>query len=181
MLVSLSFLYSNAQKYVVTPNGLRNSLDQQKTYLVLELDGVDANTAYQRAIDYVNENYKNPEEVIVGQKEGQFLKFKTFEPDFIEYDNSGADIPIIATYNTSLKFKDNKIRYEITSLEMENKPAAYHYNVLFQGGIFSGYIIYKKNGKLYKESAKIDIENYFNRNLDRLLSYLKGTNEDDDW
>ena len=57
------------------------------------------------------------------------------------------------------------MRYEIISLDMLNQDDS-KYKVLYSGGLFSGYIIYKKNGKLFKEKAKRDIENYFNTNQD---------------
>lgn len=56
------------------------------------------------------------------------------------------------------------------------------YRVIFSGGLLEGYIIYKKNGKLYKEETKSDIENYFNSQVMNLLKFLKGENASaDDW
>jgi len=95
------------------------------------------------------------------------------------YSNSGAKMQIDTKYTTELKFKDNKVRLEIVSLDM------YHPNsntkVLFSGGIFEGYIIFKKNGSLFKEEAKQDIENYFNSVIEDLKLNLKGESEEDNW
>ena len=52
-------------------------------------------------------------------------------------------------------------------------------SVLFSGGMLAGYIIYKKNGKLFKEAAKNDIESYFNSYVSSLSSYLNGGGNDD--
>ena len=52
-------------------------------------------------------------------------------------------------------------------------------SVLFSGGMLAGYIIYKKNGKLFKEAAINDIESYFNSYVSSLSSYLNGGGNDD--
>ena len=72
------------------------------------------------------------------------------------------------------------MRYEIISLDMPNQDDR-KYKVLYSGGLFSGYIIYKKNGKLFKEKAKRDIENYFNTNIRLLSQYIKEGSKKDDW
>lgn len=78
-----------------------------------------------------------------------------------------------------MRFKDGKVRYEIISLDMTSDDGKYR--VLFSGGLLEGYIIYKKNGQLFKEGAKVDIENYFNVNINQLLNYLKGEGKMSDW
>jgi hypothetical protein len=45
-----------------------------------------------------------------------------------------------------------------------------------------GYIVYKKNGKLFKEKAKTDIESYFNNTVSGLSKFLSGEDDStDDW
>ncbi len=104
MLLSLNVI---SQEYVVTEYGLKNKQDITKNYLVFdEMEGLSAQQLYDNAFKYINENYKNPNEVIKGNITGQYLKFITYDPDFIQYDNSGVDIAIGAKYTTELKFKD---------------------------------------------------------------------------
>ena len=180
LIFSIAFsLQSFGQKYMVTPNGLRDESNTEKTYLVLEANGFTANQLFDNAIKYVNEKYKNPEEVIKGKIDGEYLKFDTYVSDFLLYNNSGVKIPIQATYTTELRFKEGKVKYEIISLEMTAKTGNYH--VLFSGGLLSGYIIYKKNGKLFKGETKTDIEDYFNWYVNDLLKYLKGEDKSNDW
>jgi len=180
LILSLTFCTQIfGQKYVVTPNGLRDEKDLEKTYLVLETGSLTAKQLYDNAIKYINEKYKNPEEVIKGKTDSEFLKFETYVPDFLLYNNSGVKIPIQATFTTELRFKDGKVKYEIISLEMKAKSG--NYQVLFSGGLFEGYIIYKKNGKLFKKETKADIENYFDTYVVGLLEYLKGENKSNNW
>ena len=170
-----------AQKFVVTPEGLRSDTDKTKSYVVIEVENATAQELYDRAIRYLQEVYKNPEEVIKGKTDGEYLRILTYTPSFIRYNNSGAKIPINAEYYTEIRFKDEKVRYEISSLSMKSNDKAHE--VLFSGGIFSGYIIYKKNGNLFKESAKNDIENYFNTQINIFISYLTGDKQsaNDEW
>lgn len=178
VLVGIS-LTTNAQKLIVTPSGLRDSLDNQKPYIVIEADSLTSQKLYNNAVKYISEKYKNPKEVIRSQIESEYLKFETFVSDFIVYNNSGINIPIQATYTTELKFKKGKVRYEIVALDM--KAQSYNYKVLFSGGFLEGYIIYKNNGKLFKEKTKLDIENYFSKEISILVKYLKGESKTDDW
>lgn len=182
LLISLS-LTGFAQQYTVTPNGLKNSNDNEKSYLVLEVDGLSSKQLYDNAMRYIKQNYANPEEVLKGEIDGEYIKFDTYVENFLLYNNSGAKIPIEAKYTTELKFKDSKVRYEIIFLDM------YYYNVslntttkvLYSGGLFDGYIIYKKNGKLFKEETKLDIEKHFNSQANDILVFLKGESKDDNW
>jgi hypothetical protein len=72
-LFLLTFLLSSyigfAQEYVVTPNGLKNKSNVENSYLVIEAPDKSTTELYQNAIKFVNENYKNPEEVIKGKTE----------------------------------------------------------------------------------------------------------------
>ncbi|MCO5268753.1 MAG: DUF4468 domain-containing protein [Brumimicrobium sp.] len=180
LIIAIAFsLQSFGQKYVVTPNGLRDKSDTTKTYLVLEANGLTAEQLFDNAIKYINENYKNPEEVVKAKTNGEYLRFNTHVPDFLFYNNSGTNIPIQATYTTELRFKDGKVKYEIISLDMVGKKGGFH--LLFSGGLMSGYIIYKKNGSLFKEETKTDIENYFSLQVVDLLKFLKEENKSNDW
>lgn len=110
LIFAIAFsLQAFGQKYVVTPNGLRDESNTENTYLVLEAEGLTAKQLFDNAIKYVNEKYKNPEEVIKGKTDGEYLKFDTYVSDFLLYNNSGAKIPIQATYTTELRFKDGKV------------------------------------------------------------------------
>tara|TARA_B100000586_G_C19908683_1_gene342187 strand:+ start:37 stop:594 length:558 start_codon:yes stop_codon:yes gene_type:complete len=182
LLILLFFISFNSfgQKFVATMNGLRDADNVDNNYLVLEMDGLNATELYKQSIKYINDNYNNPEEVIKGSSEGEFLKFDTYVDNLLTYKNSGVKIQITGLYTTELRYKDGRIKYEIISLEMKAKK--YSQYLLFSGGMMSGYLVYKKNGKLFKEQTKIDIENYFNNNLETLKKYLIGeADQEDDW
>ena len=108
LMVLTASAHVYGQAYTVTPDGLRDKSDNEKTYLVLEADGLSATQLYDNAIKYVNEKYKDPEEVIKGKTEGEYLKFDTHISNFIVYNNSGAKMPIQATYTNGIKIQRRK-------------------------------------------------------------------------
>ena len=184
LLFTLISTSSFAQSFVVLPDGLRDALNTEKSYLVLNAENLDANQLYKNGLKYIANNYGNPDEVIVGQIEGESLTFKTYIKDFITYKNSGVKVPISARFTTKLDFKEGKVKYEIIKLRMPScchAPMMEDYTVLFSGGMMAGYIVYKKNGSLFKPQTKTDIENVFNGIVAELSAALKGESKEDDW
>ncbi len=169
------------QTYTVTPTGMVDSADPTKAYLVIEVEGRTAKQLYGKAVQFLNETCRSAKDAIKGQTEGEYLKFETFAPDFITYKNSGASVPIQASFTTELRFKDGKVRYEIISLEMYGMGGGRKYPLLFSGGLLEGYIVFRKNGKLFKEATKADLESYFNGRVAALAQYLKNGGAKNDW
>jgi hypothetical protein len=159
-IISCSLL--NAQKLLVTPEGLKDSLNIDKSYVVISIEGKTAKDLYESVIKYVNITYKNPKEVLKGNIENEYISFETYVANFPLTKNGYAKMNIGTKYLTTLSFKDGKIKYEISDMEM--KAVDSQYKVLFSGGAFSGYPIYNKSGELKREETKEDIEKYFNNN-----------------
>jgi hypothetical protein len=135
---------------------------------------------YQNAIKYVNENYKNPKEVINGYTEDEYLRFKTYVPQFTKVNNGGVKLDVSMEYTTELRFKDGKVRFEITALSITADNGGR--SVEFTGSIWKGYPIYnQKNGDLRLPEIKIELENYFNSKVIDIANFLleKKTKKDD--
>ncbi len=183
-LFILSFLLLNhigfSQEYEVTPNGLKDKSNTENGFLVIEAPDKNSIELYLNAIKYVNENYKNPDEVIKGKIENEYLRFETYVPQFTKVNNSGAKLDVSMTYTTELRFKEGKVRFEITSLSITADNGGR--SVEFSGSIWQGYPIYnQKNGELRLPEAKIEIENYFNNKVIEITNFLldKKTIKDD--
>lgn len=183
LLSSLILLISiclNAQEFEVTPDGMRDKANLENDYLVIEAPDKSAQELYQNALKYIHQTYKNPKEVIKGQTENEYLRFETYAPQFLMVKNSGAKLMVSATYTTEVRFKDGKVKYEFPELEMTADNGGRP--VMFQGSIWSGFPIYKNNGKLKRQDAKTTIEDYFNVQVSMLSDMLldKKT-EEDEW
>lgn len=168
-----------AQKLNVTPNGLRDASDGDKTFVVINAEGQTAKQLYDNAIKYVNKNYKSPDDVIKGKTDGEYLKFVTHVSNFLVVNNSGAKVTINADYTIELNFKDDKAKFEIIALDMYAPNGGY--KVLFTGGAFDGYPIYNKKGDLKRPDTKSEIETYFNGQINSLSEFLLGKSDKDNW
>ena len=183
-LFLLSFLLLNcigySQEYQVTPSGLRNKSNIENTYLVIEIPNKKATELYQNAIKYINENYKNPSRVIKGKTENEYLRFETYVPQFTKVNNSGAKLDVSMRYTTELRFKEEKVKYEITELSITADDGGY--NVEFKGSIWTCYPIYNKKDKLRLPETKAEIEDYFNTKVIEIGNFLADKKtEDDSW
>lgn len=176
VLISLSTL-TFAQKISVTPNGLRNSADLEKTFVVIPAEGKTAKQLYDDAVKYINKTYKSADDVIKGKTDGEYLKFITFAPSFITLKNGFTKVPFNAKYTIELNFKDGKVKYEIIELEIYNDSK---YNLNFTGSGIS-FFIYNKNGELKREAEKANIEEYFNEKLLSITNSLQGKTNEDKW
>lgn len=167
-----------SQSFVVTPDGLRDSANTINSFIVIEAPGLTAEQLYNNTIKMINKMYKNPNEVITGNLENEMIKFQTFQGAMFKYPNGYLKVWIDAKFVTEITFKDGKAKFEIVDLDMYNSNDR-KYHVLFSGAALSGYIVYNNKGKLVKESAKEDIENYFNSFVASMVPKLKGDTKDD--
>lgn len=176
-LIGLSSL-TYAQKLSVTPNGLRDASDTEKSFVIINVEGKTAKQLYDNALKYVNKNYKNPEEVIKGKIENEYLKFITYASDVCIVKNM-IKISYAVKYTTELSFKDGKIKYEIIELNMYNPEN--NVPLEFSGSEFGSFCIYNKKGTLKRESTKNEIENYFNSQIKTIEEFLQGTKVEEKW
>ena len=181
ILFSLICLSATAygQKLTVTPNGLKDANDTEKTFVVINADGKTAKELYDNAIKYINKNYKSPDEVIKGKVEGEYLKFITHVSNFLTVNNSGAKILIDANYTIELNFKEGKAKFEVIALDMYAPNGGY--KVIYTGGVFDGYPIYNKKGELKRADTKTEIETYFNGQINTIAESLQGKGNNDNW
>ena len=102
-------LISFAQEYEVTQNGLRDKSNLENAYLVIETPDKKTSELYVNTLKYINEKYKNPDEVIKGKTENEYLRFETYVPQFTKVNNSGAKLDVSMKYTTELRFKDGRV------------------------------------------------------------------------
>jgi hypothetical protein len=184
LILIISIVY--AQEYTVTPDGLRDKSNTEKTYVVINTPGKTGEQNYQNAIKYINKTYKSPKDVIKGDVEGEYISFNTHLSDFLVVKNSGVKVVIDANYTIELSFKGERVKLEVINLDMHTQTptAAGNMYILFTGSIWSGYPIYKKKkNKLIRPETKTDIEVYFNNTINTIKGYfLEEVNAtDDDW
>ena len=170
-----------AQEFTVTPTGLKDNSNLEKTYVVINTPGKTAEQNYNNAIKYINKTYKSPKDVMKGDVKGEYISFDTHVSNFLVVKNSGAKLSIDANYTIELSFKGDRVKFEVVNLDMYHSSG---FKVLFTGGIMSSYPIYKKKKqKLIRPETKTDIEFYFNNKINTIKGYLleEANTTDDDW
>ena len=165
------YTLSYGQNFVVTPNGLRDEKDIEKTFVVIQADSMTAKQLFDNAMRYIKVSYNNPDYVIKSKIEGDYLKFITRGNSLCVL---GREI-IDCTYTTVLNFKDGKVKYEIADFEMFTTDR-YRSSKLSVHFIKSTWLlgIYNKEGVLKEDLAKRSIENYFNTEMKSVITFLKG-------
>lgn len=170
---------SYGQELTVTPNGLRNLEDIEKSFVVLNIEGKTSQQLYDKAISFVNLYYKSPVDVIKGKIEGEFVKYITHVSNFLVVKRGGK-MMIDADYTIQLNFKDHKVKFEVIELTMHTQRGNY-FEVIYSGSPMKGYPIYDKKGKLKMLDAKDTIETYFNLQIKQLKDYLAVDKPNDNW
>ena len=144
-----------SQEITVTPDGLRDASNNDKSYVVINTPDKTAEQNYNNAIKYINKTYKNPNEVIKSDIKSEYLTFQTYVSDFLIVNNMGAKITQFAEFTTELSFKGDRVKYEIINLVISNSSGG---KVKFSGSAFTGFPIYNKKKKLKRADTKNDIE-----------------------
>ena len=161
--LSMMFLFSfntYSQSMEVTPNGLKDVSNNEKSFVVVEVPEKSSQEIYESLLNYVNVNYKFPEKVIRGKVDGQFLSFNTYV-DKIPLKNGFTMIYFKMEYRTEITIKDGKAKIEFTSLDIKNDGS---FPLSFSGSGMSFYIYHTKKG-LKQEVTKEHLEKYFNSTI----------------
>jgi hypothetical protein len=186
----------NAQEFevrtVVVEEGTNT---QQGTYkylkpmLVLEANG-SSTELYQKAINWVNETYKNPEEVIKGKVEGDYLRLSGYVSTLLRMNVIGTMHYYDVRYTVKLNFRDGRFKYEITNMEQYFPPSQYSagrwIDIMANNEV--GYRTANKKGRAKKDNvANYEaIKSYFQNLGISIKEYMdkndaSKTSSKDDW
>lgn len=145
----------------ITPDGLNG-------YLVLNTPG-ESNQLHKKVEEWVKYNFKNPDEVIKSSIEGELLRCDMYYPDSYGLEYS---------MTLELKFKNDKIKYEIISL----KPKGGGQPIFLSGGAFD-VCLFNKRGEPRERAdwMRISIANHCNSVAQSITNYINGDTTEDDW
>ena len=155
-------------------------------FLVLDKDGMSVADGYKMVTEWINVTYNTPKEVIKGDVENQYIRIEGIGGSARCGKMLGELKCQDIKYSISLEFKDNKLKFQLTNLEVYYDPTDPstsnqgwdQYNPQFQD-------LTKKNGKPYRlriEWAESTMA-HLNGLADNLRAYLENplAKEDDDW
>jgi hypothetical protein len=152
------------------------SKDGFTNFVVTETPNFRANEIYSKTLNWIKENYENPNEVIKMTIENESIRLTAIENIFRIYNAFGDYVDFPLEYSLKISFKENKYKFEVTIINVKHNAIDYS-NI--------PKMIYKKNGiliKWYRDTPTM-IENYFNELNSSLKNYILEFNkkENQDW
>ena len=132
---------------------------------------------YSKTLDWLDEKYKNGNQVIEKKEKNDKIRFEGFTDNAICY-GTGADYGCEGlTYQIEISFEDGQYKL---------KPLKLSYDSTKKGKVnmnLNKSEYYDKNGKIDNDYSKVpsQIETLFNGLNESLLNYLTNEDQEDEW
>lgn len=175
LIVLLSGLFY-AQEFKLTPENFKDVANPEKNYVVIEVPNKTKHDLYIATKKFVNNYYKNPKFVTTDIEDEQIMINAVGSEFKVIYQLSGANLWRMR-YQYEIQFKDRKIMFKPTFVELENTMESTTLS-LVGGGMFSKGMFNKK-GEVSKEKGNLAVENDVNSFVKELKeAVLKPVNSD---
>lgn len=138
-------------------------------FVVVGIENKTKEEIYSKTINWVKETYKNPDLVLKMQIPHEKLRIDAIASNLASVNNGKTIFNL--PYSIEISFKDNKYKFEILSLVVENvKDLKTIPN-------------FKTDKKMIKYwgTTPTDIEIYFNNLNDNLKKYITNQTKKEDW
>lgn len=181
LLLCLCPLIVFGQRFVLTPNGLRDGADVNKDFLVINFEGKSANELYMAAKSYINQTMKNPRFAIKSDVENDYIRYDMFVPEITSIKKMGVKLVAEAKFTVEIRFKEERIRYNIFNLSFpfDNSDN----EIVLVGNNWGSWHFFDKNGKVKLSEQKTDVESFFNKEVRDLKTFISthGNDNVEDW
>ena len=166
---------------------LSGTFESLEKYVVIEAEGT-SEELYQKTLDWINETYNTPDEVIKGKVDADYIRFQGSSSIPLKYLRVfGSNMSWDGyRYMVEIRFKDGRVRFEPTALEVYTAPSTTPGTI--SGWSEVGFInrVANKKGKEDKggTASVVALQSYFNNLAQGLEKYYKegsGASEVDDW
>lgn len=135
------------------------------TSIVYKIDGLSAQEIFTRAKNWVITNYKNPDEVLKGVIENQFLKFTGYSSIYE------------INYSISISVKEGRYKFDVLNIykRLPPTPTSVHNELSLLD--ISG--LYNNKGKIYNmwKQFPFQAEDTLNEISESLFKYIKEDGE----
>ncbi|NQW36351.1 MAG: DUF4468 domain-containing protein [Flavobacteriales bacterium] len=170
ILISLftsTIAFSQVPKLELTSKGIEP--------VIINVDMKQASAIYAKTIEWLENSYEKPDDVIFENVENRKLGIKDVEKTVWIANRIGVDVNYDMEYTLKIEFKDDRIRisYELGSFLKDGKKLTTNYKDLFKK--FDGSVKYNYDG------AVAGIENKLNAKTQSLNNFIMGVNDGEDW
>ena len=169
LLSSSIVLAQDIPQLKLTPNGVEP--------IVVEVDSLTASDIYKKALNWVQETYKNPDKVLKANITDEKIRVDGFANNAWWWKSLGIKQTMDMAYTVEVSFKDGKYRFEYI-------PGQFY---ISSGGkaLYTYSAFYKKNGdvrKVYSDAIP-SMEETMNDLSQSFYNYVSGktTEADKDW
>ena len=153
----------------LTPNGVEP--------IVVEVDNISTAELYKKALNWVQETYKNPDKVLKANIENEKIRIDGFASNAWWYKSMGIQNSYNMEYSIEISFKDGRYRFEYIVGQF-----------FIDGGqkvLYDYKTFYKKDGEIRKSyvDAVPSVEQTMNELSLSFYHYVAGktTNKEKDW
>ncbi|MBI9041250.1 DUF4468 domain-containing protein [Lutibacter sp.] len=175
LLLTVTIILSNLSfgqeipQLKLTPNGVEP--------IVIEVDDISTAELYNKALNWVQETYKNPNKVLKANIENEKIRIDGFASNAWWYKSMGIQNSYNMEYSIEISFKDGRYRFE------------YIVGQFFIAGgqkvLYDYRTFYKKDGVIRKSyvDAVPSLEQTMNELSLSFYNYVSGktTNKEKDW
>ncbi len=169
LLLSINIFAQEIPQLELKPTGIES--------IVVKVDGRFANELYYHSLNWVQETYKNPDEVLKVKIANEKIRVDGFSGGFWHMDSFGVKNQYYGYgYSLEVSFKDGRYKfdYKINYLSNNGEKFAYSYNEFW-----------KKNGTLRKHfvASVKKINEDMNKLSQSFYEYVSGKTEKkvEDW
>ncbi len=159
--------------------------------IVIEVEGKSISELYAKAFEWLNLTYKNPESVIKGKVENDFVRFSGFKQTYASTDiGMGMTQYYDLKYTMRIDFKEGKYRFSLESYGIVYPPTQYTSSSEITLETYERDGIRNKKGEIKKavlqrayDSQAKNLLKEINALNASLYSYLTGKTKElkDDW
>ncbi len=156
--------------WVLTPEGLRDSADKRKKYVMIDGAGLSAKQLYDRALLYFTLSSRDSAKQIRIKWDSVDIIFDSYDNYLFTAEYLMHYSPVYAYYSIELRFYPGAVRYEIMDPDLVEMDSGQ--KLLVKGSPLSAHCIYNRHDKPLKPDLKLKIEKFFNGELANIVHYL---------
>ena len=119
LLVLISISLTAQENYVFTSSGISPKES------IITFPGVSKDQLYQKALRFVKETYRSPDDVIVTTVENEMIRFTGADSEAFCFKALGMKKCTAAIYTVQLDFKDGKMRFQPVEMYYNTEASRY--------------------------------------------------------
>lgn len=173
----ISFISNGQEKFTYNEKGLTPE------YLVVEIENKTQKEIYTKSLNWIKENYKNPDKVIKTTIENEKIRFEGVEMDLMCHSALGMKYCYNTTYVIEIEFREGKYKFTPLSIIYRIPASQYSSSITESIDFTNGEDYYNRKGKLRSRTKSVpeSVELLLNGLNISLNEYILKDNSSEKW